>query len=689
MFALKKMEDYRIMSIFPQQPVSDPQISPNGDVVLFTYTTINMEENKYDSHLWLQSLGEKSPRQFTFGKCNDIYPRWSPDGKTILFLSNRVSGLEKEESRKREMQVWTIPVDGGEARCLAYVEEGVHRPAWSPDGKTILFTSSVFKGERVKDSDVKVIRRIKYKNYGGSLTQGKWSHLFSVPSEGGKVRQLTDGEFDVDTAVWAPDGRRIAFVSNLEEDADISYFKNIYIVPSEGGTPEPLRKSFSSVEALGWSPDGKYIAFTGRVIDDPNLVFFRKNDIWILHVEGGESQNLTPNFDEMPIAGESPPGSMRVLKWSPDSRYIYFKIDYHGSSPLFRVSLDKHVEQVIEGKMVVGEFSLDKTGSIIAFDATDTMTPSELWLRDERGMRRVTTMNSGLLSRLKLREPEEFWFTASDGIRVQGWLIKPHSFKEGKKYPTIIEIHGGPQFGSYGYKLTAAEHEFQVLAEHGYVVVYTNPRGSTGYGEAFAAQISGHWGERDYQDIMEAVDYVIATYPFVDSNKLGVAGGSYGGFMTNWVVGHTDRFKAAVSMRSITNWYSYFGTCDEGWMGHDISWGKDPWDNLQVIMEKSPISYVKNIKTPFLLIQSELDFRCPIEQAEQLFTALKKLGRVVEFVRFPGETHELSRSGEPKHRVERLQHILLWFDKYLKDLINRTYSPLEDECLEDEKDDED
>jgi len=268
----------------------------------------------------------------------------------------------------------------------------------------------------------------------------------------------------------------------------------------------------------------------------------------------------------------------------------------------------------------------------------------------------------------KLSEPEEFWFTASDGVKVQGWIVKPLEFKKGEKYPIILQIHGGP-WSAYGNQLMAAEHEFQLLATNGYVVVYTNPRASTGYGEEFASLISGHWGERDYLDMMEAVDYVIEKYPFVDAERLGVAGGSYGGFATNWIVGHTDRFKAAVTMRSISNWESFFGVSDIGTGTlpvHEVGFGKNPWDAREFYQEKSPITYVKNVKTPLLIIHSEQDWRCPMVEAEQLFIALKKMKKDVELVRFPDENHDLSRTGKPKHRIERLRHILRWFDKYLK-----------------------
>ncbi len=662
---MKKLTDYKIMPLFPMAPVSDPQISPDGANVLFTYSTANMDEDKYDTHIWLLPLKEGRPRQFTFSANNESSPRWSPDGRSILFLSNRPAEGEKkdEEKKKKKNQIFVMPADGGEARQVTSVEEGAQGPAWSPDGKTILFLSKVFKGEKAtEESDVKIIRRMRYKEDGKGFFVGKYTHLFTVRARGGKAKQLTDGEYDVEEAAWSPDGKRVAFVANMGKDADKSFYRDVYEIPAKGGEPKVLLKDFGRLGSLEWSPCGKFIAFVGRRIQDPSLVWHKNNEVWVMPSGGGEPRCLTEGFDRTIRM------SQKVV-WSPDSKHIYVTFPHHGGGHIHSVSMEGGVEPLTEGKMNVGTFSVDGSGKIFTFNANDAVTPTELWVKDEEGTRKRTEMNRDLLRKLRLSEPEEFWFTASDGVEVQGWIVKPYVFEQGEKYPTLIEVHGGPR-SAYGFKLDAAEHEFQVLADNGYVVVYTNPRASIGYGEQFAGLISGHWGERDYQDILEATDYVIDNYQYVDPERVGVLGGSYGGFMTNWIVGHTDRYKAAVTQRSISNWYSFHGTSDIGWMTlptHELVNGKDPWDDLELCMEKSPITYVKNMVTPLLIIHSENDYRCPMEQGEQLFIALKKLGRTVEFVRFPDEPHGLSRTGKPKHRVERLQHIVRWFERYLKE----------------------
>jgi dipeptidyl aminopeptidase/acylaminoacyl peptidase len=655
---MRKLTDYKIMPIFPMAPVSDPQISPDGRRVLFTYTTVDMEEDRYESHIYIHNIGARETRQFTHGRDSESNPRWSPDGSWILFTSNRPSPDDPKEEKKKRAQIFVIPSDGGEARQITSVEGGIKHPTWSPDGRSILFASRVQKGEEVEGSDVKIITRIMYKLDGQGFFQGKRIHLFTVPAKGGKAKQITDGQFDVDAVTWSPDGKKVAFVTNMDKDADLVHYRNIFLVPARGGELELLWKGEGPIGTLSWSPNGRHLAFTGRVIEDPDLILYRNTELFALPFDGGEPRLLTGGFDRTLRMA-------RDLVWNPDSTYVYFTFPDQGTVQIGRADLDGGVERVTEGKLSRGSFTMDASGEVIAFNAASPTTPHELWIQDGGGARKVTEMNKRPLRRLKISKPEEFWFTASDGVKVQGWIIRPHDFVEGEKYPTVLQVHGGPH-SAYGFTLDPAVHEFQVLASYGYAVVYTNPRASVGFGEEFARAVSGHWGERDYLDVMEAVDHVVVAYPFVDGSRLGIAGGSYGGFMTNWVVGHTDRFKAAVTMRSISNWYSQWGTSDISFRGHEVTWGKNPWDNVEEVLSKSPITYVKNVVTPLLILHSENDYRCPMGQDELLFTALKKLDKTTEFIRFPDEPHGLSRTGKPKHRVERLQHIVRWFDRYLK-----------------------
>ena len=651
---MNKLKDYKFMPLFSSTPVSDPQISPNGDKIIYTYSEVNLSENKYDTHLWM--LDEKKNRQFTYGKCNESNPRWNKKGDQIVFVSNRKGSKDDNES-KPTPQLFVMPVDGGEAKKITYQEEGAVNPQWSPNGRSILFTSKVQKGEKNEDSDVRTIRRMVYRFDGKGWYDGKYTHLFTVPSKRGRIRQLTDGKYEVGSSTWSPDNKVVAFVANIEEDEDLTRYRNIYTVPAKGGEPELLFKGEGPISSISWSPDGKYVAYTGRVIDDSELFWHRNTELFVLDIKKGKSMCLTSDFDRTMGYGGAP-------VWSPDSKTVYFKAPDRGSVHIYKTDLKGEVARVTEGKVSVGGFSIDKTGNKITYALSDTTTPSEVYLYEKNHVKK-TDMNKTLMKKIPVSEPEEFWFKASDGVEVQGWIVKPHEYEVGEKYPTALEVHGGPR-GAYSFNLGAAEHEFQVLAEHGYVVVYTNPRGSTGFGEEFSRVISGHWGDRDYKDCMEALDYVIKTYEYVDSERLGILGGSYGGWMTNWALGHTDRFKAGVTMRSISNWYSMHGTSDIAYNEEDIGWGKEPWDDPELVLSKSPITYIENIHTPLLIIHSENDFRCPIEQGEQLYVGLKKLGRTTEFVRFPDEFHGLSRTGQPKHRVERLQHILRWFDRYLR-----------------------
>jgi dipeptidyl aminopeptidase/acylaminoacyl peptidase len=637
--------------------VSDPQVSPDGEVIAFVLSTINHEEDIYERHIWMADCKSGKAEQFTHGVGSDTYPRWSPDGKRLLFLSR------SRDPEDRKTQLWSIPRSGGEAELSAKTDEGVSKPIWAPDSKSVLFLSKIWTQGK-SESDVKVVTRIKYKLNAAGFFQGRRTHLFTAKI-GGKPKQLTEGEFDVEASSWSPDGKRIAFISNMREDADVSRIRDIFEVPSRGGTPRRLTEGKHVISDLSYSPDGGRIAFIGH---NRPLELAVNMDLWVMPSGGGEKKNLTLGFDRSLNMGVG--SDLRVATptpravWSPDGEEIYFKAASIPYANVYKVGAGGGPVDVVVGGMVVDGFSISADGSVIAFNALDATRPVELWVRDGDRDRRLTSFNDRLLKGLDLSVPEHFTFVNTLGDEIDGWIMRPVGFKEGGKYSTVLEIHGGPR-GVYGDGIF---HEFQVLTSEGFAVIYTNPRGSGGYGEAYAQAVMGHYGECDYEDLMAFVDEVLVRYPFIDKARLGVTGGSYGGYMTNWMIGQTDRFSAAVTFRSICNWVSKFGVSDIGYMqprsisGRETFWGEDIVEQLR----HSPIMYAGNVKTPCLIIHSEEDYRCPIEQGEQWFTALKLQGVPTELVRFPGENHELSRSGKPRHREERLLHMVRWFKEYLE-----------------------
>ena len=514
--------------------------------------------------------------------------------------------------------------------------------------------------------DEKHITRLSYKFNGRGFFPGVFKHVFTLPLRGGKPKQVTRGEWKIDGAEWI--GSEILFYGNVEPDADLDDYDHIYRVGPKG-EPIQLTAGTWSIHGAGGgmvgvcpSPDGREIAFAGH---DYRRGGATKADIWIMPAEGGAARKLTEGFE--PDLGVKISSDVRVSSLDPTPQwradgYIYFTSNFGGVSSLNRVKAKGGKVEKLLGEVDHGVESWSLTDmDHIVYTTLHTTRPSDLWVRMEGKDRRITDFNKKWIDGLDLRPHERFTFKSSGGHTVEGWIMKPSGFKKGKKYPMAVEIHGGPR-GVFG---NAMMHEHQVLAGKGYAVMYINPWGSGGYTEDYQANLPGHYGEQDYADIMEAVDHCIKNYHWVDGERLACLGGSYGGFMTNWIVTHTTRFKAAVTMRSISNWVSFFGTSDIGWTFGKREMMGTPWENEEAFMAKSPIRYVKNVKTPTLVLHSEEDYRCPMEQGEQFYTALKYLGVPTEFVRFPGENHELSRSGKPKHREARLGHVLRWFDKYL------------------------
>jgi dipeptidyl aminopeptidase/acylaminoacyl peptidase len=648
--------------VFQLTGVADPRVSPDGTMVAYVVTGADGEANEYRGAIWLASLdGSVAPRQLTAGTKRDADPRWSSDGSRLAFTSNRDGDT---------MQLYVLPMKGGEPRRLTDLKEDVTEAAWSPDGSTIAFVSRVreaaYDEEDEKRRPPRRFGRLQYKLEHVGWTGDRPKHLFTVRADGaGEASQITFGDFEDASPAWSPDGRTLAFVSARQPDWDIEPVSDVYLVDAGAADDEPLRLTQGGglVDLPSWSPGGERIAvlrYPG-VFDDP-----RHTQVAVVAATSGDIGLLTQEFDRN--CGTYP--NMREPIWDGDD--LVFIAEDHGNVHLYRVAADGSgtPELVVGGEREVAGY--DVAGGHVAFAATGPTTVSELFSASGPAApseeRRLTDVGGAFARDRELVAPERFTATSPDGAEVEAWVMKPAGFRGGKQYPMLFNIHGGP-FGQYGNRLF---DEFQVEAGHGYVVVYSNPRGSSGYSEDWARAIRGPgeagpgWGSVDYDDCMAVVDEALRRFDFIDRDRLGVIGGSYGGFMTSWIVSHTDRFKAGVSERAVNSFVSMWGSSDVGW---DVKGylGTFLHEDVETYLKVSPLTYAEDIHTPLLILHSENDLRCPIEQAEQLFVTLRLLKRPVEMVRFPAESHELTRSGNPVHRVQRFELVLEWFDRYLKD----------------------
>ncbi len=621
--------------------LSAPSLSPDGKTAALSVHRALLDKDEYEGNLWLVPVAGGAPRQLTTaGK--DSGPKFSPDGTRIAFTSKRDMGKDDKGNG-----LYVIPVDGGEARLLLRRKEGIEAPAWSPDGTRILFLSNV----GADDEDVRTIRRINFwfneKGYIYNLRK----HVFVLDAASGEVRQLTQGEFDVGKAAWSHDGKRVAYLATTDDVRH--YLSDLFVLDVASGSARPLTDHTMEIGTVAWSPDDRKLLFTG---DDLPRGFASHEHLWWIDAAGGKPERLDAldrNLDNG-LNCDVRMGGMNVEpRWSGDR--IAFAIAEGGAVHLYGMRpSDRKAELLVGGERSVEAFQVNGAG--VVFTAMERSRLPELYAFDGK-VRALTSFNAKAAGDLDLLAPERLAFRASDGAPVEGWILKPR--KEGK-VPLILYVHGGPKT-AFGH---AYLHEFQVFAAKGYAVLYVNPRGSDGYTEAFA-DIRKHYGERDYQDLMEAVDYAASHYPFVDGSRLAVAGGSYGGFMTNWVIGQTTRFKAAVTDRSIANWWTFWATSDIGPHFTKDQIGVDPWDDEETTLAKSPIRYVRNVTTPLLIVHSFEDLRCWHVEALQMFTALKYYGKEAEMLLVPKENHDLSRGGKPKHRVARLKAYLRWFDTHL------------------------
>ncbi len=664
--------------------LSNPRISPDGQRVAYVVTEIDERKHAYRSSIWVVPSAGGEARRLTAGPANTVSPAWSPDGRWLAFLSeregeaSRAAGGEQKKLGKDKPQIWLLPTDGGEARQLTFLPHGASTPVWSPDSQSLAFSATVGPLDEETDDGkplpkVRVIDRLLYKMDGAGYIYERRSHLFLLNIASGEPTQLTDGDWDDGNAAWSPDGKQLAFASSRTENRWRLPAADLYTLTINEGKAGELRCVTDSTLDCGspsWSPNGQTIAFQGSLKRrSGNHV-----DIYTIAASAtqGKATSLTHAFEGSFQDSTNTDGSSggehssSEPVWSPDGKTIYALAAHRGATRVFALSSsgnNAHPATLTPGNIHVRDFSANYTTSHMSMLIGNPSTPAEIFSCTTSSggeLRQLTNHNEALLSQLQLGTLEYMPYTGAEGWPMDGWILKPPNFDPAKKYPMILQIHGGPQT-QYGYGFF---HEMQVQATNGYVVLFTNPRGSSGYGRDFALAVTCAWGDVDSLDILAGVDALIAK-GYIDETRLGVTGGSYGGFMTNWLIGHTDRFKAAVTDRCVSNLVSFFGNSDIGWLFGEDQFETVPWENLERLLQHSPITYVKNMHTPLLIIHSEQDLRCHIEQAEQLFIALKYLEREVLFVRFEGQSHGLSRGGHPKQRLERLRHGQNWFAKYM------------------------
>jgi dipeptidyl aminopeptidase/acylaminoacyl peptidase len=677
--------------LFKFKMVDDPQVSPDGREVAWVKTRLDAEQNGYLSTIFVTDLEDGSSRPLTSDLSRASHPRWSPDGRFIAFLAP-VSTSEDEAEAQRAVsflghlpQLMVVPATGGEERALTSLAGGVSQLSWSPDGTRIAFTTLVDpeKGLEALEAplptdpylrfnrDVLVTDRIRWKSDSLGLVGNYYRQVATVTLAGDEPTLLTQRTSDFAVPTWSPDGRLLAVVGNLDPDADRQRRQSIYLLAADTGEVEP-KELFDLEEMrstdLCWSPDGTKLAVCGH--NDPVMGHYGFQKLWLVTVVDGSASCVTEHIDKT-LGDYSRNYDMRRYggadgpRWLPDGTELLVLVNEAGSIHLHRFDpTSKQLIPLTAGDKVVTAFSTDRSCERVVLLIGDSLNPADLYLLEpgkSSELRRLTHLNEELFTEVALSEPIRFE-SRSSGVAVDGWVIPPLNREPGSKAPVILYTGGGPG----GMRASVFCQEWQLYAAHGYAVINCNARGNYGYGEAFSVATRGKWGDLDYQDNMAYLRDALQAFDFLDSERLAVAGGSYGGYMATWIISRHTEFRAAVVDRCLYNRYSFNGTGDIGFLLDQIEFDKRlPWEATEDYLERSPAQYIEGVKTPTLVVHSEQDHRCPVDQGEQLFMSLKHLGVPTELVRFPNETHELSRGGRPWHRVFRLERYLDWFARYL------------------------
>lgn len=664
------------------QWIGDVQMSADGAHVSYVQVSVDDKKEGYDTSLWSVDPASGLQRRLTGAK-RDASPRWSPDGKFLAFTRQG-----EKDGKPTPPQIWVLPMDGGEAQQLTRLPKGASNPRWSHDGKTIAFLSNSNQQDltqaaceaapaadkkacaQPRATDVQVITRAVYRSNGSGYNDfGRTNHIWTVAytpnAPAAEAKQLTRGEFEEGGVVWSADDQRLFYLSNrnLEPYYDLPQ-STVYAVPAAGGAPSKVLTFEGSLSGLSLSPDGKQFAFYGA--NSKPVQSHTRSDLWVASADGGgAARNLSAKYDwdvGSGVGGDqsAPRAGGEVLPlWSADGKSIVTVAAWQGRANLSRFDVQSGAAVALtQGDQAVMRYSSNGTALVALISSATEL--NDLYLIGAGAPKRLSNVNQALFAELALTPPLDVWYTSFDGKKVHALVQTPPNFDAKKKYPLILNIHGGPH-SAYGYTFF---HEMQWMAAKGYVVLYPNPRGSTTYGEKFANVIQHKYPGDDYKDLMAGVDELIKR-GYIDEKHMGVTGGSGGGLLTNWVIGHTDRFAAAVSQRDIANWADWWYAADFTFF-HENWFKQTPFNDPEDYRVRSPITYVKNVKTPTMFILGDADSRTPAEAGgDQMFRALKYRKIPTAMVRFPGESHELSRSGKPWHRVERLEHIVNWFDIYL------------------------